>query len=131
METRLRPVNLDPPLRCPSCASSERQIKAGKTARGSQRRRCRLCNTYYTPERKPIGYSDEVKLRAIKLYLDGMNFRRIGRTLGVNHQSVINWVNEHHAKLPPKQDVSTSQADTIEFDELFTFIGEKKTERTS
>lgn len=34
------------------------------------------------------------------MYVDGLNLRRIARTLQVNHQSVINWVNAHIAGLP-------------------------------
>ena len=34
------------------------------------------------------------------MYADGMNFRRIARQLGVNHQTVINWVNAYADSLP-------------------------------
>ena len=64
---------------------------------------------------------------ALKLYLEGNNFRRIGRLLGVNHQSVVNWVNTYHAKLPKQQDLSQEKTQIVELDELFTFIGDKKT----
>jgi len=41
-----------------------------------------------------------VRQQAVQLYGDGMNFRRIARHLGVNHQTVINWVNAYSAQLP-------------------------------
>ena len=62
------------------------------------------------------------------MYVDGINFRRIGRLLDVHHQSVINWVNAYADQLPdaPVPD----KTDVVEMDELYTFIGEKKTEST-
>lgn len=38
--------------------------------------------------------------KAVQLYVDGMNLRRIGRQLGVHHQSVANWTKAHAEKLP-------------------------------
>jgi transposase-like protein len=75
------------------------------------------------------GYSDETRLQAVKLYVEGMNLRRIARQLGVNHQSVANWVNAHAAQLPDAP--LPSQVETIEMDELHTFIEHKKTKPTS
>ena len=55
------------------------------------------------------------------MYLDGMNFRRIGRLLGVHHTSVMNWVNAYAEEVDeaPVPD----QVETVEMDEIFTFIG--------
>ena len=68
---------------CPYCQRSEKQVKAGRNESGSQRYRCQVCQRKYTPEPKVQGYSDEVRRQALQLYVDGMNFRRIGRTLGI------------------------------------------------
>ena len=59
------------------------------------------------------------------MYVDGINMRRIGRILGVNHQSVANWVKAHSEKLPFPS--IPDQVEQAELDELFTFIGDKKT----
>ena len=59
----------------------------------------------------------------MKLYVDGMNIRRIGRTLGVNHQSVANWVKAHVAQLPAAP--VPTEVETLELDELFTFVEKK------
>ena len=67
--------------------------------------------------------------QAVKLYVEGMNLRCIGRMLGVNHQSVANWVNEYAALLPAA--APPDEVTTLELDELFTFVGEKKTSPTS
>ena len=110
---------------CPHCSSSEQQTKSGHTRTGSQRYKCKECRRIYTPDPKPLGYPDETRREAVRLYLEGTNFRRIGRVLGVNHQSVVNWVNAYHASLPAAGPPVTSPA-TLEVDELFTFVGSKK-----
>jgi hypothetical protein len=60
----------------------------------------------------------------LRLYLEGTNFRRIGRILSVNHQSVVNWVNSYHASLPAAETAAT-KPEALEMDELFTFLGSK------
>ena len=117
-------------IQCPHCSSPERQTKSGHTATGSQRYKCRECQRIYTPEPKPLGYPEETKREAVRLYLEGTNFRRIGRVLGVNHQSVVNWVNAYHAALPAAGR-PVSEPETLEVDELFTFVGSKKARLTS
>ena len=66
----------------------------------------------------------------MRLYLEGTNFRRIGRVLGINHQLVVNWVNSYHFGLPAAGHAVASP-ETLEMDELFTFVGSKKLRRTS
>jgi len=117
-------------IQCPHCSSSEQQTKSGHTRTGSQRYRCKECRRIYTPEPKPLGYPEETRREAVRLYLEGMNFRRIGRVLGVNHQSVVNWVNAYHASLPAAGQ-PVAEPETLEMDELFTFVGSKKRRRTS
>jgi transposase-like protein len=88
-----------------------------------------MCGRRYTPEPKTHGYPDEMRHQAVKLYIEGTNYRRIGRILGVDHVTVMHWVSAHADQLPdapqPKQVVMAEQ------DELFTFIGKKKTKSTS
>jgi transposase len=109
---------------CPYCQANDKQVKAGYTEAGSQRYQCQHCRRRYTPEAKTPGYGDELRQQAVKLYIDGMNFRRIARQLAVHHQSVINWINAHIASLPAAP--LPYGVTIIEQDELFTFIGEKK-----
>jgi transposase-like protein len=112
--------------RCPKCTATSKQRKIGRTQSGSQRYQCQACGRRYTPEPKVQGYDEEIRLQAVRLYADGMNFRRIGRQLGVSHQSVINWVNAYSAQLP-SQPPQPEAVGVVEMDELFSFIGEKKT----
>jgi len=63
------------------------------------------------------------------MYLEGINFRRIGRLLNVHHQSVINWVNAYGEGLPDAP--VPEQTEDVEMDELFTLIGLKNSLRRS
>jgi transposase-like protein len=116
-------------MQCPQCSNHTQQIKSGRTEAGSQRYKCKACGRRYTPEPKTPGYSDEVRMQAVRMYVDGLNLRRIARHLGVNHQSVANWVKAYAAQLPPAP--LPEEVETIEMDELFTFVREKKTRSSS
>jgi transposase len=96
----------------------------------SQRYRCQSCRRYFTIDRKPHGYELPLRKQALKLYLEGTSFRAIGRLLGVHHQSVSNWITEAADALPAHITDRTA-AETIELDELYTFVQQKKTKSTS
>ncbi len=87
---------------CPSCSSSEHQIKAGFNRGGSQRYQCQRCHRIYTPKKKSQGYSEEVRLEALRLHDQGQSVRRIAQLLGVAPQSVANWIKAHQADLPAR-----------------------------
>ena len=91
--------------------------------------RCEECARYFTPERKPMGYDSGLREQAVKLHLEGMSFRAVGRALSVNFQSVINWFNNAHDQLPHQVE-DTTPTQTVEIDELFTYVGKKTRERT-
>lgn len=76
-------------MHCPKCGITQYQSKAGRNPSGSQRYQCSQCGAKYTPERKHHGYPLALRQQAVTLYVDGMNFRRIARHLGVNHQTVV------------------------------------------
>jgi transposase-like protein len=113
---------------CPHCHSAERQVKSGFNRTGTQRLQCQACRRQYTPEPLLLGYDDKIREAALKLYLEGNGFRRIGRLLSVNHQSVANWVNAAHTQLKARYPSAPEPetAGTLEMDELFTFVGAKK-----
>lgn len=116
-------------MKCPKCKSSQRQVKNGLNKSGSQKYRCRECGTGYTPERKENGYPAETRLLAIRMYVEGSSYGSIGRVLKVNPQSVANWVSAYTAKLPKAP--LPEKVKHAELDELFTFVGKKKTKSTS
>jgi hypothetical protein len=115
---------------CPQCGSSANVRKWGRNRAGTQRYRCLTCRRYFTPTPKGQGHGAVIHEQAVRLYLEGMSLRAIGRLLGVVHQSVANWVTAHAATVPtdptdhPPPD---GEGDgTVEVDELETFIGGKK-----
>ena len=116
-------------MKCPGCKHKERQYKNGKTQAGSQRYRCAYCGLSYTPEKKIQGYGRALRQKAIKMYIDGAGLRRTARQLGVHHQTVANWAKQHAEQLPEAPLPPVVKA--AEFDEIFTYIGDKKTESIS
>ena len=117
--------------RCPYCQATERQVKIGRNRGGSQRYQCQKCQHSYTPQPTTNGYDWALRQQAVRLYMEGNNLRRIGRILGVNHQSVANWINAYHAHLPARAEPVVATPETVELDEVFTFIGSKKSAHTS
>ena len=113
-------------MKCPKCGEKKHQHKNGKTQAGSQRYRCYACGQSYTPEKKEQGYGTALRQKAIKMYIDGSGLRRTGRQLGIHHQTVANWIKTQAEQLPAAP--VPAEVKTAEFDELFTYIGDKKTE---
>jgi transposase-like protein len=66
---------------------------------------------------------------AIRMYLEGSSYGSIARVLKVNPQSVANWVSQYTTKLPAAP--VPHKPRKAELDELYTFIGQKKTKSTS
>ena len=118
---------------CPGCHSPMRPRKWGRTHSGSQRLRCPACLAVYNAAPRRHGYPDALRQQAVRMYVDGLNLRRVARLLGVNHQSVANWVRAYQVRLlerhpaPPQPE----RAETVELDELYTFVGSKKAASTS
>jgi transposase-like protein len=99
------------------------------TLSGSQRYLCMHCHCKYTPEPKRHGYPDNMRKQAVQMYVDGINLRRIARHFGIHHRTVSLWVQASAASLPEAP--VPKEVKTAEMDELFTFIGKKKTGSTS
>lgn len=111
--------------KCPHCQNTTDQVKAGFTGAGSQMYKCKPCNRRYTPVPAEPGYPHEVRQQAVRLYLEGMNYRRVARILQVSHVSVMNWVKAHVEQLPPVPLPDTEPLLVIEMDELHTFVERK------
>ena len=114
---------------CPYCHRQDQQVKNGKNASGSQRWKCQYCQRKYTPMPSEHGYTDELRQQAVKMSVDGLNYRRIARFLAVDHKTVIAWVRAYSDQLPPAP--VPPDLNNVELDELFTFVGKKKTSSPS
>jgi len=73
---------------CPKCLSSE-STKDGIVG-GRQRYKCKSCHYRYTVNRR--GFGSDVKRQAMILYLQGLDYRSIGRILHCSHVIVYNWI---------------------------------------
>lgn len=110
---------------CPHCGAHNQAVRDGRNRSGSQRYRCRACRRAFTPTPKEQGHGVATHEQAVRLYLGGMSLRATGRLLGVVHQSVANWVAQAAARLPAGVGDATP-SETIEVDELYTFVERKK-----
>ena len=119
---------------CPRCGSSE-TIWNGTNGSGTRRRLCRGCGRHYT--RPYVGrIAPEIKQQALQLYLEGMGFRAIGRTLKISNVTVLNWVRAAGERLEqqvaadgivPELQGGGDPVHLIELDELQTFVQKKTT----
>ena len=109
---------------CPKCKSSH-IVKSGST-NSKQRYTCKECKYNFT--RKQLGRGktnrNELIQQAIKLHLENMSSRGIGRILGVHYQTVINWINSEANKIDEKS-FEVDQATIVELDELHLYLGKK------
>jgi len=115
-------------MKCPKCCSEE-YVKSGFMNK-KQRYKCKSCNCNFTQSRKR-GASLNTKLLALKLYLEGMGFRAIGRTLGVHNVTVLNWIRSMgkavKAYVQTEMPIDIRHVDFVEMDEMWHFTV-KKTE---
>lgn len=112
-------------LICPRCGGRDHLYRNGHNRSGTQGYRCGTCRRVFTPAPKEQGYGETTQAQAVRLYLEGMSLRAVGRILGVVHQSVANWVAAAAADLPASVG-DASPTETVEVDELFTFVEQKK-----
>jgi transposase-like protein len=116
---------------CPHCERTDKQVKNGQTRAGSQVYKCKVCDRKYVPNPKAIGYERSVRQQAIRLVLDGNSQRQAARQIGVSHGTVTNWFKGYADALPEDLPGPEGAVEVAEQDELFTFIGHKKTKPTS
>jgi transposase-like protein len=113
---------------CPICHRTDRQYEARKTYSGVNA--IAVCsarlNILQTPN---LGYPKEVRRKALQLYVDGVNLRRIARPLGHHHRTVSLSVQAQADKLPDPP--VPSEVKEAEMDELLTFIRDNKTKSSS
>lgn len=114
-----------PPILCTHCQSADNGPH-GSNPSGSRRYLCRSCKRHFTPAAKPrSSYSDEFKRKVVRHYLESGGLRGVGRLHGVVHQTVANWVSERAAQIDEETD-DPDPAETIEVDEVHTFVADKQ-----
>jgi transposase-like protein len=106
---------------CPKCQSEE--SKKDGFIRGKQRYCCKRCGYRHTVAYK--WYSEETKRQALKLYLEGLGFRSIGRLLNCSHVAVYQWIKQYGEKAQLVA-LPTTELEVVEMDEMHTYVGSKK-----
>jgi transposase-like protein len=116
-------------MKCETCG--QRLVKNGLNPSGSQKYLCKGCRRVSTPHPTPVGASAETKQRALNLVLDGSSFRSAARQVGVSHVIVMAWFKTAADQVPETPAKPTQPPEQVELDELFTFVGDKKTKSSS
>jgi transposase-like protein len=117
---------------CKGCGSKE-LIKNGKTPEGSQRYKCKSCLGTFRSGDKRLKYSLSVRIKVIKMYLEGVGIRSIERLEGISNPLIIYWI-RHFSELIRKEIKRVEVPDKLqdieilEVDELFTYIKKNKIE---
>ena len=79
-------------LKCPYC-NSNRINKDGFVNKNIQRYLCRDCKRTFKLEKdNRIKYSDEKRMKVIKMYLEGVGIRSIERLENIPNTLVIKWI---------------------------------------
>ena len=113
-------------MHCPKCCS-EKYVKNG-IKYNKQRYKCKKCGCHFT-QSHTNGASLETKLYALRLYLEGMGFRAIGRLMGVNNVTVLNWIRTMgqsvKAYVQTHMPDDSRHGDIIEIDDMWHFTLKK------
>ena len=111
---------------CPKCESTN-IVKNGKTKIGKQKYHCKTCKAYGTLDPE-VKYSPERKAEILRAYQERSSLRGLSRTFGVARQTVTKWLAEKEQQLPDELPLDEPQPDDVlELDELWSFVGSKKT----
>jgi transposase len=109
---------------CKKC-ESQKAVKAGKVG-GNQRYKCKDCGCQFQPNLHK-GRPEATKRLAVLLYLVGLSMRTISRIVKTDIHAVYRWIRAfaetHYDKPKP-----TSGKVVIELDEMWHYIGSKKTD---
>jgi len=106
---------------CPRCGCGE-CVKDG-IVKGRQRHKCKSCGYRHTVQQ--VGKGTAIKRQALALYLEGLDFRSIGRVLKCSHVAVYHWIKafgEAAVEIRSKTAIKV-----VEIDDLYTYISSKKT----
>jgi transposase-like protein len=77
-------------MNCPHCNAEE--INKNGTRNHKQNYICKQCQKQFLESYSQRGYSTEVREICIRMRQNGMKYREIERMTGVNHNTVILWI---------------------------------------
>lgn len=109
-------------MHCPQCGCAD-LVKRGHKA-GNQRYECRACGRYSTDSHPK--FSAQTRALAIKMYVNSMGIRAIGRVLGASPATVLTWIRKEHAavmeRMAGQGPTPSGEPDIIEMDEIYTYV---------
>lgn len=109
-------------MKCKYCGS-DKLCKNG-IVRGTQRYLCKECRRNCTTF-KAAGYPLEMRIQALRLYLEGLGMRSIGRFLGVSNVTILYWIRNFAKTLQTEGDVwvnpDIKSVSVIQMDEFWHF----------
>lgn len=122
--------NLKDNLKCKYCGS-DRINNSGKVNNGNQRYLCRDCKRTFTITKRK--YSEEYKLKIIKMYLENMGIRSIERLENIPNTTVLKWIRnfgkiikeriiEQANNIPDDIKDIKENIEVLEGDEIVTYI---------
>ena len=118
-------------LKCKYCGS-DRINNSGKVNNGNQRYLCRDCKRTFTITKRK--YSEEYKLKIIKMYLENMGIRSIERLEKIPNTTVLKWIRNFGKMIKERlqkeiidnipDDIRSikENIDILEGDEIVTYI---------
>ena len=107
---------------CPKC-QSQKFIKSG-LIKERQRYKCKECSYHYTVSQKSDTSTKEQRQLALRLYLEGLGFRSIGRVLGFSQVAIDYWIKSFGEQV---ETLKQTEATIVEVDEMQSYVGHKKT----
>jgi insertion element IS1 protein InsB len=127
META--PPKPDPIPPCPRCHSTH-VVRNGKSRSGTPNFLCQACKRRFvaSPRKGPV--SDQTKQLIRRMLLERLSLRAIARITGVSRSWLQRYVNElYREKTPwePGELKAGSGRLVLEADEMWSFVGKKKT----
>lgn len=113
---------------CPKCGSC-RTIKNGSIHHQKKKYKCKDCGRQFVENPTKITISTETKQFIDKLLLERISLRGIARVTGVSWSWLQNYINQCLTRTPCQIRTSAKLKGrlTIECDEMWSFVGSKKT----
>jgi transposase-like protein len=99
---------------------------------GNQRYYCKDCKkTFREMKDRRIKYSDEKRIKVMKMYLEGIGIRSIERLEGISNVLILKWIKNFGKTIKEKiieeannipNDIKKGDIEVLEGDEIVTYI---------
>ena len=120
-------------VNCKHCGSTEHSRNG--MVHGKQRYLCKSCKRTFREGDLREKYTNEKRLKVVKMYLEGCGIMAIERLEGVPNPLIIQWIRKYSSIIRRKLDDAREAAEKtdveiLELDELFTYCQKKSAECT-